>query len=227
LISQSDHAALAGTVAQAITADWLPCLKPDIVEAIALHDEGWNEYDRRPLCRDERPLSFIEVAPADFTHAWRRSIDRAEHVSALGGAVVSRHFARLAEHRLASVSDPRSDQLILRDFLSSEQARAIQLGFGRQDATMETLTDALQLCDLLSLYLCCGTSANAELPQQFSGRTIRLRCEAAGDSELRICHLEPSPFDTGLSAAIPARRWPGGEARMLPIMIDQPYWSRR
>src|SRR2546426_481547 len=78
LISQPDHAALAGVFARAIAADWIPQLSDDVVRAITLHDEGWRQFDAQPLARNGQPLSFIEVAPAQFVQAWTGSIERAE-----------------------------------------------------------------------------------------------------------------------------------------------------
>lgn len=219
LIAQPDHAALAGDLASCISSPDFPRLDADVLQAIALHDEGWAKFDggsAPKLNGQGRPLSFLEAAPSDFVSAWRGSIERAEQVAGIGGVVVSEHFCRIARARLQSGGDPPADARTIRDFLQGEAERQTRLTptLRRSAAEICLLVDALQFCDLLSLYLCCGSHDSAEFPQQFNGHTIHLRREAA------LCRLEPPLFGQGVSLAVRGRRYPAAqEPRVVSIPI--------
>ena len=63
-----------------------------------------------------------------------------------------------------SEDDARS----VRDFLTVEeqrQGRLLRLQ-SRVKAEVQYWTDVLQFCDLLSLYLCCGSEESVEFPQR-------------------------------------------------------------
>ena len=81
---------------------------------------------------------------------------------------MSRHFYRLAQNMLASCN--RQDREKLESFLSNEERRQKKLTLlqplGHQD--LELLTDLLQFCDLLSLYICSGAQENVIFPEYFS-----------------------------------------------------------
>jgi hypothetical protein len=202
LIAQPDHAELAGDLARRFAH---PALDGEIIEAIRLHDAGWAALDEKELDSD-RPRSFLAMSPAEFVAAWTASIDRAQLSSAIGGIIVSRHFCRLAEDRLARGGDTGDDLQLLNDFLRTESLR--QQGLLPQQARpreeAERLVDILQFCDLASLYLCCGSPASVEFPQQFDGGRIRLR------RQQEACVFEPSPFGGSFDLAISGRRRQNG-----------------
>jgi hypothetical protein len=81
---------------------------------------------------------------------------------------------------------------------------------GRSRQELEFLTDVLQFCDVLSLYLCCGAAQDVEFRQSFGEKPIRLRREAAPD-QAAVCRFEPTPFTAGgVDLAVIARRFPAG-----------------
>jgi hypothetical protein len=233
LIAQPDHAALAGDLAAQFSApDFLP-LGSDVVQAIALHDAGWAMYDgggkagggdgtapQPPRDPSGRPLAFLQAPVGMFVEAWAASIRCAEEkVGAIGGLMVSGHFRRLAEHRLNSVEDLPEDAARIQAFVDSE-IRHDQARFPcqpRSRAEVKRLVDLLQFCDLLSLYLCCGSRASVRFPQTIGLRAIALR----RDGEL--CLLEPSPFREEISLGVAARREPVSRsepnAGVLPVLI--------
>lgn len=210
LVSQPDHAAVAGQLAAAIGAKWMPELSGDAIKAIAVHDEGWAASDRAALRQRSRPHSFIEVPPAEFVRAWTGSIEHAARVAPLAGIMVSRHFCRLLRGRAESPSETQPDQALMQGFLQSESERQQRLSVGLREAEIEALVDVLQLCDVLSLYLCCGATEEIEFPQSFGGRKIRLRCTGA-DAFV----LNPSPFPFPVSISVPAQHWPNGDRLSL------------
>jgi hypothetical protein len=77
--------------------------------------------------------------------------------------------------------------------LASKQAR--------HATELETLTDVLQFCDLLSLYICSGAQENAEFPEYFGVR-VQLRVEDG--SYL----LEPRLVEPGSEFRVAALRHP-------------------
>lgn len=233
LIAQPDHAALAGELAAQFAASEFPRLEDDEARAITLHDAGWAEYDGggvagggkgaapQPL-RDPsgRPLSFLHATVPIFVEAWIASIHAAEEkAGAIGGLMVSGHFRRLAEHRLTSVADSPEHAARLRKFVES-QSRHDAARLHRQSRSHQEvaqLIDLLQFCDLLSLYLCCGSRASVQFPQAIGPRPIVLR----RDGEL--CLLEPSPFRQKIRLGVPARHDPVLHSEpntcVLPVLV--------
>lgn len=234
LIAQPDHAALAGELAAHFAAPDFPAMDSDVVQAIALHDAGWAKYDGGGEAgggskgappqgqRDSsgRPLSFLQAPVNIFVEAWTASIYRAqEKAGVIGGLMVSGHFRRLAEYRQESVEDTPGDSALLHQFLANE-AQQDEVRFRRQSRSrpeVERLVGLLQFCDLLSLYLCCGSRASIQFPQKIASRPMILRRKG------ELCRLDPSPFREEVSLGVPARRDPASRTepntRALPFLI--------
>jgi hypothetical protein len=217
LVAQTDHAQLAADLAQVIDSPLLPRLDREVLRAIALHDAGWERFDRRGLTGSPvaasrhtsrgRPLSFLDMQVQQFLEAWLDSIAIVEEASALGGILVSEHFRRLAMVRLGHANDPPEERGRIEQFVSDETKRQQHLaqGVNRGERELAEMVDVLQFCDLLSLYLCCGAQEDVEFPQQFQGKRVILRRD--GDS----CRSEPALFGAGSSLAVSARRYPAAE----------------
>jgi uncharacterized protein DUF3891 len=233
LVAQPDHAALAGELAVQFAAPGFQISDREVVRAIALHDAGWAKYDgggeagggqntAPRLLHDEfgRPLSFLQAPVAMFVEAWAASIECAEEkAGAIGGLMVSGHFRRLAENRLNSVEDSAGDAAHIRKFVENE-AQVEEARLCRQPRTraeVERLVDLLQFCDLLSLYLCCGSRASVQFPQAIGRRPIVLRRRG------ELCLLDPSPFGEEISLDVAARRDPASRTEpntcVLPVRI--------
>jgi hypothetical protein len=230
LVAQPDHAALAGDLAASIQSADFPELDAEVVQAITLHDAGWAAFDggdargaggaplaqaRTPhLTHSGRPLSFLDMALGDFLRAWTASIERAVEVAPVGGIMVSEHFSRLAAMRLSMNLDREEDAAKMREFVRGEVERRKTLAKDdpHRESGRSVLVDVLQFCDLLSLYLCCGSKDSVEFPQRFNGRTIRLwRVGEMGQTE-------PALFGRGLSLGVRARRYPSsGETPSITI----------
>jgi hypothetical protein len=185
IVTQPSHAALAGELASALRDDLFGAIDPTTSRSIALHDAGWSLADAAQIqdLRSNpkaRPRSFLEASTDEFLHAWVGSIDTAEKFASIGGFIVSRHFERLS-HR-SEVKDASK----LEAFRQREKARQTKLrqGLHWDVSALEKLVDALQFCDLLSLYLCCGSTR----PVKFQSPEVVL--SRSGD-EYR---LEPFPF---------------------------------
>jgi hypothetical protein len=219
LIAQPDHAALAGDLAALLDSSLLPKLEEQVLRAISLHDAGWARFDggeRGTGCdlevslRDPKtdakgtPLSFLEMLPQGFITAWEESIQKANDTSLLGGLMVSEHFCRLARSRARSHADSPEDKHRLHEFLRREASRQQELQGRVTDSREQValLTDVLQFCDLLSLYLCCGAQDDVVFPQTFGGESIVLSCENG------MYRLQPSILGDGASLGVTARRFP-------------------
>ncbi len=212
LIAQPDHAMLSGDLAASFSSPDFPSLEKEVVQAISLHDAGWAKFDVedeeaaefRPMCAASgKPLSFFEIAPADFTRAWKDSIDKAQEAGPIGAILVSKHFCRLGQGFMHDRAHDPGAKLV-HEFLNSENQRQGKLmkAVGHSRTAIERLTDILQFCDLLSLYLCCGSREDVEFPQRLASTPIRLRRTGGG------FHLEPALIKSGASLGVTARRYP-------------------
>jgi uncharacterized protein DUF3891 len=208
MITQPSHAALAGEIADSLRGDGIPQLESELVRAIALHDAGWGMPDAQAVMRSRAvqqstPKSFLEVGVGEFLTAWTQSIEVALSTSPAGGYIVSRHFWRLAEHRLNHSEDNQKDRSRLQEFVTFESVRQKKLA-GKQSRTereLETLADVLQFCDLVSLYLCCGARQNVEFPEYFD---VKVKLHVEPD----IYRLEPAVLERGTIFGVAALRHP-------------------
>ncbi len=207
LIAQPDHAALAGDIAEHLAPALFPGLDQPVRESIGLHDEGWGPRDAAAFDSPARPASFIDEAPATFVEAWTASIDRCQQVAPIGGVIVSQHFARLADFRLARRKDSADDTRLLLGFLTAEDQRRRALLPSCSGYDPGFLTDVLQFCDVLSLYLCCGAEESVTFQQRFGGREVRLERLRTRD-QAAICRFSPSILDGTTELAVSGRRWP-------------------
>lgn len=206
MITQPSHAALAGEFAAKLTGVDLPALDAQIIRAIALHDAGWGMPDAQAIMQSRSvrqgcPKSFIACGVGEFVNAWEKSIEVAESVSPVGGYIVSRHFVRIAEQAASRVSE--AERQVEARFVQNESARQTKLA-AKQKYTakeLEILTDVLQFCDLLSLYVCCGAQQNVEFPEYFG---IRARLTVQTDSYT----LNPILIEPGTEFAVAALRHP-------------------
>lgn len=221
MITQPSHAVLAGGLAANLNAPQFPVLDEPLLKAIALHDAGWGVPDAQAIVKSrsihpQAPQSFVAMAVPQFLEAWENSIETAESVSPAGGYTVSRHFWRLAEHR-AGLEENKPDRQKLESFLKNEERRQKKLA-ARQSLSNEQLeefTDVLQFCDLLSLYICSGSSQRVVFPEYFG---VQLRVTPGSETY----KLDPPLIKSGTLFAVAALRYPATKAessREIPIKI--------
>jgi hypothetical protein len=208
MITQPSHAALAGQLAGKLNFQRFPTLEADLIRAIAMHDAGWGLPDAQAVMRSrssrhETPKSFLQTDVAEFLIAWTQSIDIVQPISAAGGYIVSRHFWRLAEHRLSHADDSASDRKRIGGFLFHETTRQKKLAAkqSRSSEELEQLTDVLQLCDLLSLYICAGAREKVEFPE-----CLGVRLKLSMGEEGYTC--DPALIEKGTCFAVAALRHP-------------------
>jgi hypothetical protein len=193
LVTQADHAALAGEMARNLKNPDFPNLHTEIISAIAVHDDGWKEVDdpiSPKVNRQGRPLSFFEESPANIFRAWGGSIAAATQIAPIAGILVSEHFCRIARDFSRSPTTPPEVVQALTTFVEREIAQQEDLRGqqSRSDGEIRVLVDVLQFFDLLSLYICCGSQENVAFPQRFNGKAFCLYREAGN------CRVDPSIF---------------------------------
>lgn len=208
MITQPSHAALAGEIAAKLVGPQIPEIDGRLIRAIALHDAGWGIPDAQAIARSRAsrhtsPKSFLQTQLADALAAWGQSIETAQTACLDGGNIVSRHFCRIAEQRVASAGDTAADRKNLQEFIARERQRQKKLASKQAGSApdLELLTDLLQFCDLLSLYICCGARDWVEFPEYFGVRA-RLRVEAQSYA------LEPPWLEPGCQFRVAALRYP-------------------
>ncbi|HLJ28893.1 MAG TPA: DUF3891 family protein [Candidatus Angelobacter sp.] len=222
MITQPSHAALAGELAANLNAAQFPTPDVQILQAIALHDAGWGIPDAQAIMRSRsvhqhQPQSFLATAVPQFVEAWEKSIETSESVSPAGGYIVSRHFWRLAEQRLDS-DESKADRKKLESFLQNEERRQKKLASRQSLSTeqLEKLTDLLQFCDLLSLYICCGAGQAVIFPEYFG---VRLRVARQAEEY----KLDPPLIRSEAMFAVAALRHPATteeSSREIQIKIE-------
>lgn len=219
MITQPSHAALAGEIAAALAGAGVqkaspfpevpgfPEIDDALVRAIALHDAGWGPADAQAVTRSRAakpaaPRSFLMMEAAEVLEAWTQSIQTAQSVGPAGGFIVSRHFWRIAERRLAAREDTPADHKKIEQFLAHETQRQKRLAKQEGNtADLEALTDLLQLCDLLSLYFCCGARQCVDFPE-CCGLKLRLQPEG------KNYRINPRVIKSGTQFRVAALRFP-------------------
>jgi uncharacterized protein DUF3891 len=165
LISQVDHAHLAGELAASWGAGPFPPLVPrdQLLPAIDHHDDGWAEWERCPQVDAEhgRPIDFLEMQLADSLAIWQRSIDAAAAFGPLAAYVVSGHFSALLRRSNAwqPTTTPPAGATAFLDQQDRDRAHWLEAWQGADPVrnTPEVAEQGLkflQFFDALSLWLC-------------------------------------------------------------------------
>ncbi len=212
-VTQPDHARLSGELAAALDSKLIHNLSDAVVRAIGVHDIGWMPFDgdtgspQPPKAHDSGvAVSFVNSEPETFLPAWMGSIQAAQSTGALGGLLVSAHFARLATPYLESGKGTAEQRAQVQQFLHRERARADRLRpqAGLRSGEIENLIRVLQFCDLASLYWCANPEAPVEFPQVLNGRRVQFFCESGG------FRITPNLLSRALTLEIPCVRFVDG-----------------
>jgi hypothetical protein len=167
LVTQPDHAALAGALAQ----HWgNPEFSPgsrqqSLIAAATRHDDGWATIDGAPaiLEAEGRPAHFLEVDLPDTVAPYGAGVDRLYRDDVYAGILTSRHWAGLYSSRWGvqdspPVGHPAALAVVAeQEARAARQSRALWDGDGLRSAFERGLWhdyEVLQALDLLSLALC-------------------------------------------------------------------------
>lgn len=248
LIRHPDHAHLAGEFA----ARWgnhlfrIPDPRPDVIEGIRRHDDGWAVRDQKPLLtRQGKPsafgadlvgkyTAFEEIDLPEYLGVRGRALEVVAESNPYAAILISMHTCNLlTEHADRSTIQPA--QLPLLDsFVAHQRQRQLELRAACADSgrfedshlALATLLEhfrLLQACDNLSLLSCVDFAGPATLLHPLplnDGQTSEIHVQRIGP---RRFHLDPWPFDSReLSFQIPAR-WVEGSTFSDPADIQAQY----
>lgn len=207
LITQPDHAALAGRLMRAWRSDGLidSARRPQILVAIEEHDNGWRDVDEAPLvdASTGRLLDFVEAPAAVRQGLWPQGVARLSRTPYAAALV--------AQHAVSVYGRYRSDHGWSAFFREMEDARDRCLRAAEPvtpaPVTPEQLAEDyrfVRLGDLASLTFCNGWT---EPQADAAGYTTRLENAHLLD-EARLI-VTPDPFGgREVPFAITARRLP-------------------
>ena len=167
LVTQPDHAALAGWLAEHWGNDRfaLPAAREALVTAAGHHDDGWLELDGRPTYNAEqrRPAHFIELPLSETVGPYGRGVESVYARDPHAGALVSMHFSGFYTGRWGvGGGGSLSRNELAQQVVAAQEARwmpALREAWGYRgrrsefDAGTWHAYEVLQAVDLLSLAL--------------------------------------------------------------------------
>ncbi len=206
LIFQSDHARLAGDLSAALLDGVFGPLRPEVMDAAGRHDSGWDTSDSGRL-DDPRPFPFLSIE--ETLPAWRESIAQARTAGPLVELLVSRHFTALG------TTDPQKHGFVEAECTRREPIERM-VSYGAEE--LDSWTDAIGFCDLISLYLCSGAREPARFvlahpagPRASHAKTVDLYWRHGTP------HFSSPVFQTGTEVHTTARRRDGGKWELFPL----------
>lgn len=242
LVPHQEHARLAGRFA----AHWgnalfpspaAPAALPEVLIAVARHDDAWAARDAAPfLTRENRPSAFTRELVGAYSAF--EEIDLADYLAVRGAAteavaaehpyaaiLVSMHTHNLLTEQADLATIQPADRPLHAAFVEGQLARQKQLAALlppdlAPHATPEKLQRAfefLQFCDNLSLLVCVGYDQPRPVRHTHpdnTGARRTITCTPLGDSTY---HLDPWPFDQPtLAFTVPTRHIDTAACANLP-----------
>ena len=157
IVLQRVHSQLTGDLMRSLRQDVFGEITHDVMEAARQHDFGWAESDADQLthlgARNLQP--FSSVPDEVEISSWESSLQRTENAAPLINILISRHFCFL------STDHPLHQEFLQRETRRRER-RENSLNFSVEQ--LNRWTAAVGFCDLLSLYLGCGSTEEVEFP---------------------------------------------------------------
>ncbi|NOZ27598.1 MAG: DUF3891 family protein [Chloroflexi bacterium] len=239
VITQPGHAWVAAQLA----AHWgnetfaRPEPWPDVILAIAIHDNGWTTWETLPERMPDtgRPRDFMHMPVFEHLHIWQQSIIQAKVQSRYAALLVSLHAITLAEWALAALEEDEEDRFLRRNFVDTQRNFQEQLReeLARDPAwaawvkpdRLETNLRLLKVCDELSLTICDGWKLPRRIenaPHTGLGDFTSLEVKRAADGDFVI---QPYPFDTSPlilhveERHLPSKTFPDDEALQDALMM--------
>ncbi len=235
LITQVDHAALAGFLAAHLGNDLFAAPTAEVIAAITAHDAGWPLHDDRPALNPAGlPLHVFETPPSLSTQIWSASVEHATRISPYVALLVSLHQLNLSDFviRRSTEAKPGTAGFTPRDVfdLNKFQHRQIELqeafrnqlgmrtdipltlgvakpGTNQAEDRLRCDFRWLVLCDSLSLELCCGKPVFPAIPDILASPSGKpLQIQIDRVNDETIV-LSPWPFNAPkISTEVPFRR---------------------
>jgi hypothetical protein len=173
LISQIDHARLAGRLAEHWGAGGYapPVPRDELLWAIYHHDDGWRNWDESPGVDPQRgwPRNFVEMELGDSLAIWEASIRAAEQAGKLEALLIAGHFCALLRRASAWQSTDPARPAAERFLANYDRVMsAWQRDWQAESSLKNTPQRArqalaqLQFFDALSLWFCCAAASEFE-----------------------------------------------------------------
>lgn len=210
LITQPDHAQLAGRIMTHCAALRGHPRRASILRAVAEHDIGWVDVDAAPVVhRDSgRVADFITLADEVRQEIWPRAVALLAD-DAYAAALV-------AQHALTAYGRYSTEPGWSKFFRTMEQLRDAQLrASGLSRADLDADYPFVRLGDVISLAFCTGSDALQVEPWTVAvsdHRVVVTPDPFAGvvvPAEIRARQLRDRPFasDDELRAAVASAEW--------------------
>jgi hypothetical protein len=195
LITQPDHAHLAGEVLSLWRADGLPDnpRREEILFAAREHDNGWREADAAPRWDAERgrPHDFTTLPAGERIAVWERGVCRFAAERPYASLLIARHALNLFGGRRGEEAWDR-----LLDFLEDFENGLIERT-GVEPETVEEDYRWIDLADQVSLAAC---ACWREPAGRYGVRVVPLEGGAVG--------LDPFPLAGATTFRVACRRIP-------------------
>ncbi len=236
LVFQHDHALLAGRLASAWRAEFIAHRdrRSEVLEAVALHDAGWQEADARGVFDTStgRPASVLSLPLKAYPPIWGSSIEQAARRGPLAGYLVASHFVAIHSAVLEKMGRPseidpegqaalqafkeEAERTIAR-FAEGISSSPISPPFPLAEGALENDLRFLQLNDILSLALCGGYGTPKLLTflraSTLGGKPLETEIPEPFSLRLAPWVFEPDRLEEAVPVrAIPDRAYPDQEA---------------
>jgi len=179
LITQPDHAALAGQIMEYWTAGTLDRSprRSEILLAIYEHDNGWSEPDAAPIVDSGGAILDFVHAPDDVrSGVWPRGVERLAHTP-YAAALVAQHSLHIYERYRA-----RAEWQPFFERMASLRDRHLRRASGTEHELLEDYR-FVRVADLMSLTFCHGWRDVQE-----DGFGFSMRCDDG------VLIVTPDPF---------------------------------
>jgi hypothetical protein len=205
LIQQVEHARLSGELVR----NWREHFSPDVVDAIAHHDEGWAAWESEPKLNAVigGPYSFLEMPLAESLAIWDRSIEGARTFGPLAGYIVAGHF-----YNLLADSDHSQEPAAVAWLMAKRKVRTAWLDEWIRSDPSHTLqyTKAAQqmllTADLFSLWLCCDCPVDETRASILADSAMKLRTNSLL-AQFQFKSPECSIFESGSRHRVEELSW--------------------
>lgn len=217
IVLQADHSILAGHLAQALRRDVFGDLPPEVVQAIGQHDFGWKASDEAQLnsLDKSRPRPFPALHVDETSPSWNASIEHARTLGPLSYVMVSRHCTLLGQSGDAAWAGFVREE--------TERRSTVEGEFGWAPGDLDRWTGAMGFCDLLSLYLCCGTNRPVEFPLAHPADPASARAERVTlHWEDKTPVFSKPILKAGTRVSLPIQSYSGDDA---DLKSDQVEWQ--
>ncbi len=201
LVTQSDHAHLAGELLSLWHADGLPGhpRRADLLFAAREHDNGWREADAAPRWDAERarPYDFITLPARDRIELWERGVCRFAAARPYAALLIARHALQLFRGRRGERGEEGWDPFL--DFLE-DFARGLLAETGVPREELEGDYRWIDLSDLIALTACRQSQEPREPLERYG---VRIEALEAPEETVR---LDPFPLAGATTFRVPCRR---------------------